>query len=1364
MQKKVKPTLYIGLGDSGRAIVEKSIALLKSRNNILTNIIADIVIPDDGLCQSTFTGEQYFKIPFDNDVTVKGVFARNYDKLLNKEEDLYELIRKSISGINQYDKRRPLIEQEYEIGEPQVVLYAPLQDAIGSPIITAILKQIHSIKQEVNYLYSEVTGVFFLPDLFHSDHAESSSYRILSDYEDGEIIEPMLKDSHRVDSGKMQYRPIQSIGKKPALFIKGEDDAHAIDIKDIAQGTLGNCYYLALLGGIARQQPEYIEQMIIDNLDNTYTVRFHTIDGKEKSVTVDNKFWLDKNNKPVYSQIADQDAQEIETWVMIIEKAWAKWHKGYEHTEGGNAKKDDFAIALTGEHREYLDLSETENEAEFFEKMYEHFVKNNLPITFGSKAATEEGDDPVLQTNHAYILKDLSYQNKKVNLYNPHGKDHLYNLDWAYVKRHFTGVTFFELEPFEKAVSKRYKKIRDVEYCRTLASITELDTELNKSEAKGVLLLQYAFIVGNKNSKNVTLGTFQEMLVSLSEFSLMLIVDGFATDNLGIQLGEEIEGKRNRYSSLGFSTILYPEKTFLKSLKNVGKLDILGSLQDKFRNEKFGASAVSADVKHFMSDKKFTNYVDRLRVEQDGGQGIFQPFQYTGNRDQNITLEDYLKNIEKQSEDYEAQTFNKVVIPNIEKREKALSQKLSKDISDKIYQDIDSSTKGVNYAHAFTSTLLREDCAAIDGHLLEDEQDLKSMEVNVLNFYRNRTELPEKISRSSELSKSIRNKERQISKLTNQMQRLLEKVDIELENSRAGGEVSAVNVTNLQTELDGALAEKKKLTGEVAKMKSEYSTTKTQVEKMKHELKDADYRKRLREADLADQQEKIDEHLDTIKENESVRYEHFEYMEELKAKRDKLFKRLLIFLPLLIFGIPALIFTALEIFEPNAMQSVVDLAETSRAMFYGQLLVFGLIIYGLWAFFRYRKKIKKAMDAAEETLKELDQKKVQLLTEHSSLHSDKFQLRFDHLVHSSAYNGIEKVMNDTNDTKNKLDGFKKAVVDVYAEAEAANDSTHFENNLFQSSIIGEKDVQSRKETQTMQQFLSDKEGRTLPNYYQNYTKNQSLAPMVADLESYLDEAYRPLQRKSIGDFIFRDSAIQGAVATNTRFKLLTDASEVYVNLKDYGTGDHTEEIASLYCNNFEDPDSDEVSNLITASGLMPQSKNDTGDKNSISVFRAKKGFPAFQLTIIDECRAIFDTVTNPRNANSAVAEHFFIKQDYAKENIFPTTLTLGTKTDEVRIAFTMGRALGFIENSTKCYCFNGIDLGTTIEESIKYLKSLRGEPVKDAIIKEIDHHLENVKSPAEQKALVDGLKGFMKGYDLDSVDQAILEKLMRSFV
>lgn len=1360
MNKKVKPTLYIALGSACKSILQQNFDLLKVRNPLLLNIVSDIVIEDDGKCSSISDESHHFTLNVESDITQKGAFAKNYNELLDKEDQSYDLIRRSLTAVNQYEKRRPLVEQEYEIGEPQIVICSTLHESVASSILIPILKQIYSIKQEMNYLYSEVTGIFVLPDLFHSISGEGA-FKIVSDYEKDEKITPMLKDSELADKGHILYKPIASIGRKPLPFLKGEGDTHKINIEDIDQGAVGNCYFLALLGGLAHTNPDYIEQMVIDNLDNTYTVRFHMEDGSEKHITVDNKFWLDPKGKPIYSNISDFNEQYIETWVMLVEKAWAKLHKGYQHIEGGNTKKDDYSISLTGNIREYVEINGQLNEKQFMDKLHNHLYEKKMPICFTSKAAKEEGDDPYVVENHAYILKDVSFQDGEVNLYNPYGRNHLYNCDFGYLQHHFVGAALYEVEPFDKAISTRYKNIRDLEYGRTICAVNELDVELDKAEAKGISLVNYPFFVGSQNSKNITLGSFNEMLISLSEFSLMLINEGFATNNLNVQMGDDTEGKSARYSSLGYSSLIYPEEKFIEGLHGIGKKEILHELQQSFRNDKFAANSLSAEVKSFMSTQGFNQYQERIQLEADGGKPIFENFQFTGERSENVDIKSFIANLDKQGEQYEAKVFNKTVVQKIEERQKELTAKLTTDISQKIEGEIGKGNKNLNFAHGFASMLLREDCDAITGEILDDVKDLRSLEYDILDFYRSRTNLPQLMQESDEQYKLIRNKERQLSKLKIEAQRLGEKIKTEQE----GDKETSIDQASLEVELESKESEGLKLEGEIAELTKQYQGSKGKIETLKRELESPKYRKDLRESDLAEQQESLDAHLQEIVNTEQERREVLAHYEKLKAEKDKMLKRLLIFLPLLIFGLPALIFTGLEFFEPKAMDAFFALWEQPAWKTYLFLFLTAFIIYGIWAFLRYRKKIGQRMKEAEQNLNDVNQRKVTQLNEHITRRGKTYKLRFDHLLNSSAYDGVGVLIKQTDQYKEQLGGFKKTLLSEYEEARKISDGLEFENNLFQSSILTKKDVDRLRDPQDLGKFLREKEGRSLPNYYKEYLANGTLDKMDKDIEEYLSDLYRPLVRKSVGDFIYRDQAIINEINPGTRFKLLTDASEVYINLKDYGTGDHTEETANLYINNIEDPDSDESYKLITNAGLNAKSKQSTGDKNTISVFRARKGFPAFQMTIMDECRAILDSVTGPAGEQGFSKSDFYTKQEYSLNDIFPSTLTLGNTNDEVRMAFAKGRALGIVEDGSRCFCFDGEDLGISVEASIKFLKSLKGEATKEKLIRVVESTLADMDTPQEQKLVIQKVKDFMRTHPtLDPVERKILENLMRSFM
>jgi hypothetical protein len=236
-------------------------------------------------------------------------------------------------------------------------------------------------------------------------------------------------------------------------FVQGPGDATDIQIDDVQQGSLGDCYFLAILAAIARTRPDYIRNMVRDNEDGTYTVTFQTATGwlgsmgilTDQEVIVDNQFWTDAGGTPTYAKSRDTGTSGPELWVMLIEKAYAKLKGGYGNIAGGTLTGDPWET-VTGEGSGSVALSGLED-SELEEQTNEHFAEDNLPVVFWSKsdATLNDINDPNgVVPDHEYALN--GYSGGSYDLYNPWGRRHLNGKDTAFVKEHFQTARFLSID------------------------------------------------------------------------------------------------------------------------------------------------------------------------------------------------------------------------------------------------------------------------------------------------------------------------------------------------------------------------------------------------------------------------------------------------------------------------------------------------------------------------------------------------------------------------------------------------------------------------------------------------------------------------------------------------------------------------------------------------------------------------------------------------------------------------------------------------------------------------------------------------------------------------------------------------------
>ncbi len=132
-------------------------------------------------------------------------------------------------------------------------------------------------------------------------------------------------------------------------WVAGQLFQNGVSYTDVMQGSVGDCYLLAVLGETAQHQPAFIQSMFGDNGDGTYTVRFMR-GNTPNYVTVNRMLPINNvNNSAEYAGWgADMQSQGAnphgwwapsnELWVPLLEKAYAQLNEqGWTGQDGTNS-------------------------------------------------------------------------------------------------------------------------------------------------------------------------------------------------------------------------------------------------------------------------------------------------------------------------------------------------------------------------------------------------------------------------------------------------------------------------------------------------------------------------------------------------------------------------------------------------------------------------------------------------------------------------------------------------------------------------------------------------------------------------------------------------------------------------------------------------------------------------------------------------------------------------------------------------------------------------------------------------------------------------------------------------------------------
>lgn len=203
----------------------------------------------------------------------------------------------------------------------------------------------------------------------------------------------------------------------------GEPFVDGPSAKDPVQGKLGDCYLIATLSSLAQSDPQAVEELIRDNGDGTYDVRFFKMvgfQGRPVHVTVDS----DLPYRGVLRQRSFAANSKAELWVSLVEKAFAQLRGSFGAIAKGG-KPDEVMAVLTGRPHWRLPMYSFSTAEPLFEKLQSHLARRGLVVA----ATIQESDQRELRgtglvDNHAYSVLGVSEEGgaRYVLLRNPWGK------------------------------------------------------------------------------------------------------------------------------------------------------------------------------------------------------------------------------------------------------------------------------------------------------------------------------------------------------------------------------------------------------------------------------------------------------------------------------------------------------------------------------------------------------------------------------------------------------------------------------------------------------------------------------------------------------------------------------------------------------------------------------------------------------------------------------------------------------------------------------------------------------------------------------------------------------------------------------
>ncbi|MFN8578426.1 MAG: C2 family cysteine protease [Candidatus Sericytochromatia bacterium] len=203
------------------------------------------------------------------------------------------------------------------------------------------------------------------------------------------------------------------------LYSNKANPLESIKTRNMAQGSIGDCFFLSAVASVVERNPQEIKDMIKDNNNGTYTVKFP---GADKEVTV---------QPPTDSEIimygtSGQDGM----WLTLLEKAYAKLRNDsgifgkndnpHDTIDGGDFQ--DASIKLLTAHKVDTDYLPLTSKDTMRKKLMTALNPDDGRTKIVTASTFMDGDNSKnMMPNHVFSILSYDPKTDTVRVRNPWG-------------------------------------------------------------------------------------------------------------------------------------------------------------------------------------------------------------------------------------------------------------------------------------------------------------------------------------------------------------------------------------------------------------------------------------------------------------------------------------------------------------------------------------------------------------------------------------------------------------------------------------------------------------------------------------------------------------------------------------------------------------------------------------------------------------------------------------------------------------------------------------------------------------------------------------------------------------------------------